>query len=1463
MRYLYHKFGAGNGSLWVLSVLFSLLLLHGAILAQTQPKFSEAQVTITDKSDITRLQQMGLEVDHFRLEGNQLTAIFSEKDLEILNESGLPYQILVEDVAAKFLQEAALSPAEWQQLQREMDQTYGVRGFEFGSMGGFYTFDEVVTELDSMRLMYPNLISVKQSIGQSHEGRDIWVVKISDNPDIDESEPEVLYTALHHAREPQSMMTLMYFMYYLMENYGTDPDITALVNNRELYFIPVVNPDGYVYNQTTNPNGGGMWRKNRRNNGGSYGVDLNRNYGYKWGYDNSGSSPDPTSETYRGPAPFSEPETAALRDFCNQHDFRLALNYHTYGDLLIHPWAWSDILPDPPDDSLFVDLCQRMVAHNGYTYGTPGQTVGYSVNGDANDWMYGEDSTKAKIFSMTPEVGPSFWPSPSSIYPLAQENLQPNLILAEGPGIITADPLDPNPPANVTAYSDYQTPNSVLLSWTDPTSYTNGTPLGAFTIEIFRDGAAVASVNSGLETYTDTGLNDGQNYIYDIYTKDSNDSLSFGVSVSVWAGGAPQPKAPTQFFVSQSGNDFMMHWVNPSLNIDNTPMDDLAGIRLYEDGNLVATFTRSSADTGKADSALYTPPAGTHQYYVTAIDNESPLNESAPSNVSYSPLSLPFADDFGVPPVPNPGYWLNTDAEITNESVNPPSAPYALALDGHPAGGDKVELLPVDLSGMAGQGLIFSYWYQPQGNGNAPEAGDSLIIEFKNNLGQWVHIRSYPGTSVQPFVNEIIALDAANPGSGATFFHPSFQARFRNIGTSSSSSHFDHWFVDNVVLGTATNNPHMTVSPRQLSDTLLVGATNTLTFQINNNQPAPSSLNFSISESPAADWVSVSPESGVITSNQMETVSVLLDASSLSPGDYSVDLIIAGNDTTNSEDTVTVQLRVNDAPVISVQPDSVAFQLAENQEDSTRITIANMGGGPLVISSIEVNELSNALLLPAYIQKQVPSRQEEKGIDSQVKGEVTEGSGGPDPFGYKWIDSDEPNGPAYAFTDISATGTVINLQPTGTFDPKDEGMATINLPFSVKFYGQTYNQLQVNSNGFITFDMNYFANAYTNQGIPNNSDPNAIVAPFWDDLDGSVNLGDIYYEQIGNKFIIQWNDWAHYNGNQHLKFQVVLFQNSATIYFVYENMDQAQSDVTVGIENADGTAGLQIAFDQAYAHSQLLTKISKGAEWLSVSPTGGTVAPGDTLSVLLKAKSTGLAAGNYLAQLAISSNDPILPVLDMPKVSLQVTSNQPSISFTPTTLVFDSTEVGQTATLSLQVNNLGGAPLTVSQISSSDTNFTVSANSLQIPAASSQSIDVTFAPKIVGPISGQLTFQSNDPAHPSASVAVQGIGYTLSGILNGQTLPREFALQQNYPNPFNPTTTIKLQLPAAERVVVSIYNVLGQKVRTLVNRHLEAGYHQFVWDARNDNGEAVASGIYLYKMEAGSFKQTRKMILMR
>jgi hypothetical protein len=222
------------------------------------------------------------------------------------------------------------------------------------------------------------------------------------------------------------MSALIFYMWYLLEHYDTDPEIKYLLDNTELCFVPCVNPDGYIYNQTTDPQGGGFWRKNRRNNGdGTFGVDLNRNYGYKWGYDDTGSSIDPVSETYRGTKGFSEPETSAIKHFCEANQFKVALNFHTYGNLFIYPWGYSDALADP---SMAI-IGKHLTRENNYTYGTGSETVNYTVNGDSDDWMYGENVTKPAILSFTPEAtkGYGFWAPSSEIAYFCKETMRMNL----------------------------------------------------------------------------------------------------------------------------------------------------------------------------------------------------------------------------------------------------------------------------------------------------------------------------------------------------------------------------------------------------------------------------------------------------------------------------------------------------------------------------------------------------------------------------------------------------------------------------------------------------------------------------------------------------------------------------------------------------------------------------------------------------------------------------------------------------------------------------------------------------------------------------------------------------------------------------------------------------------------------------------------------------------------------------
>jgi hypothetical protein len=394
----------------------------------------------------------------------------------------------------------------------------------------------------------------------------------------------------------------------------------------------------------------------------------------------------------------------------------------------------------------------------------------------------------------------------------------------------------PDPPENFLAYSDYTTPTSMKLTWQDPEHFYNGDslPPGDFHIHIRRDGVFIDSVQGGLESYMDNGLIDGWEYKYEILSKvDSTGFQSATIAFNWIAGGSPIPNPPTNLNVSTNGVDVFVSWINPSTNIDDTPMDDLEEIRLYQDSVLVTTFARSSADTAKTDSASFTPPVpNRYSWFLTVADNENPQNESIGSNSAVTPQSAPIADNFSKMGEPNPEVWLNKNADLNDRALNPPSGYYSLNLNGKPAGGDTLELYPVDLSGQAGQEIKLSYFYQPQGTGNVPEDGDSLMIYFRNNLGEWIKVKSYPGTPLKPFEQEVIDLVTTPSGNG-DYFHSQFQVRLRSIGSSSITTPNDDWFVDNVFLGPVI--PAIGVSEDSLFfDTTAVGSSSAIQFEVHN-----------------------------------------------------------------------------------------------------------------------------------------------------------------------------------------------------------------------------------------------------------------------------------------------------------------------------------------------------------------------------------------------------------------------------------------------------------------------------------------------------------------------------------------------------------------------------------------------------------------------------------------------------
>jgi len=399
----------------------------------------------TDSEGLQKLAELGVPVDHgIRKKNTFFISDFSKQEIEIIAGNGFMFEVLIEDVKLYYQQQNLNSKS----LEKNVDcdQNSGSGDFvpsvpvnfetNSNSYAGFYTYQQMLDALDDMASMYPNLITIKSPISnfQTWEGRPIYFVKISDNPLIDEpTESKVLYSAIHHAREPMSMSQTIFYMWYLLENYNNISEVQYLVDNTEMYFVPCINPDGYIYNEIEDPNGYGMHRKNMNpnlgaNSGNNPGVDLNRNYSYGW--NTTGVSSDASSDVYPGVSDFSEPETQAMQWLSENIGFTSAFNAHSHGNLLLHPIGTTSAEYADHHD-YFTDLTVHMCSLNGYN---PMKSSGlYPASGDSDDYMYKVDNgvgMKDTIFAMTPEVGSAFWPPASEVIPSCQSMVFPNLVLS-------------------------------------------------------------------------------------------------------------------------------------------------------------------------------------------------------------------------------------------------------------------------------------------------------------------------------------------------------------------------------------------------------------------------------------------------------------------------------------------------------------------------------------------------------------------------------------------------------------------------------------------------------------------------------------------------------------------------------------------------------------------------------------------------------------------------------------------------------------------------------------------------------------------------------------------------------------------------------------------------------------------------------------------------------------------------
>jgi hypothetical protein len=457
---------------------------------------------------------------------------------------------------------------------------------------------------------------------------------------------------------------------------------------------------------------------------------------------------------------------------------------------------------------------------------------------------------------------------------------------------------------------------------------------------------------------------------------------------------------------------------------------------------------------------------------------------------------------------------------------------------------------------------------------------------------------------------------------------------------------------DVTLTGTSIGAPAISVSVTSIADTMQVGQSHSKTFTMTNTTPAPSTpLVVSITDS--ATWLNVTPASDTLAATQTKTYTTAFNATGLTVGTYTTNIRIASNDPADPLKIVAATLRVVGGPIISTRPDSTVKSLAAGASGVDSFYIKNTGVSTLTwnLAEVPAGALDNRPGSLTRDEKQSIERSTTQQASVELAKDAKDtrseqrmspdGQGGPDAFGYRWIDSDEPGGPQYNWAEIKGVGTQI----TTWSGSADDGYATVALPFTFSFYGNDYSSINVVTNGFVQFGGGT-STAFTNGAIPSTAVPNNAIYPFWDDLNFGTTSGGSgtcwYYNDAANqRFIVQWDSVGHYSTSGFVGtywFQMILHADGR-ILCQYKQMVGELASATIGIENSTGTVALQTVFNAAYVHDNLALLFSKGIPWLDETPTSGTVNPGDSAKVRLNFDAAGLTAGTYRGILTISSND--------------------------------------------------------------------------------------------------------------------------------------------------------------------------------------------------------------------------------
>ena len=374
-----------------------MAIMGSTYIKRDQNNHVWVKIQAKDKFQRSLIANMGIAIE--KSDGHFVFGFANASELKQLKASGIIHEVF------------AVTPEEFPPEDR-----------------AFHTYTEVRQALELLNKTYPNITQL-YSIGKSIEGRDLLVLQIQTSQ---QPMPAAFFMGGHHAREHLSVDTPLRILEKLLKDYQDGvPAVRQLLNQRSVYFLPAVNPDGLEYDIQSNQYK--YWRKNRRKvNSSTYGVDLNRNYEFFWG--TGGSSKNPDSETFMGPQPFSEPETIAIKNFIEAHpNIKTLLSFHTFSKLILYPWGHSyNPVENQKDHQVFQAMAKTMAGWNGYTPQQASEL--YIASGDTTDWAYGRKGIFAFTFELDPgsDYGFSgFYPGASVIQDVVNKNYNPVLYMID------------------------------------------------------------------------------------------------------------------------------------------------------------------------------------------------------------------------------------------------------------------------------------------------------------------------------------------------------------------------------------------------------------------------------------------------------------------------------------------------------------------------------------------------------------------------------------------------------------------------------------------------------------------------------------------------------------------------------------------------------------------------------------------------------------------------------------------------------------------------------------------------------------------------------------------------------------------------------------------------------------------------------------------------------------------------